>query len=481
MSGYPIQVGTQNGQRFVTALDAAYRSGIWLPEQSYAEAQDGTIWEKLRRDAVCNLAIDMRLNKVAGRDPRVIASSRAKEDERLAEVVEEAFGYLDNHTAARRNIACAIFRGRSYGYVNWRRVPLHVGGLATTMDWFVPVAIEDVDPRMIRFVPVRERIGETNEYAVDVYAEMWSMGASKWVRLTPELWQNFVSLKYQDEQGRLSQGRGLQDALYFYSYAKSIVLREGLQGLERWAQGTVLAKIDGLRTAGTGKSNAEQSAAWQTELQKMNGSHAIVLDKSDEVSVMETSGTGHQLVMSMMQYLDDAIVRAATGSLLPSGGGSGGSNARAEVEQGASEDLVTYDRALLDEAFTRDLVGQFMRLNRPQIAAAGLLGARRPSMRAGATDRKDPLRAAQVASTALQAGIKLRADEVYDQLGFTPPNDDDRARGNVIEAGPSAGGGWNPFGGNPSLSRSSGQMEGGRPEGGMPDLLERLRRTAAEA
>lgn len=470
-----FQHGTQPTERYARALDAIYRTGLWLPDQGYAEAQDVTTWEKLRRDPVCSVAIQTRLNKVAGKETRVLAASKEKTDQRLAGIVEAAFQHLDGHTAARRNVACAIFRGRSYGYVNWRRMELDVGAGLAPMLWAVPVAIEDIDPRMVRFVPERTQEAD-GSVKMDVYAEMWSIASGKWARITPETWQNFVSMKYEDEQARLGQGRGLIDALYFYAFAKGIVLREGLQGLERWAQGTVLAKIDGLRAASETKTNTNQVDLWSTAIKGMrSGGHELIFDKQDDVSVVETSGTGHQLVMSMLSYLDGAMVRAAAGSLLPSGGGgSAGSYGRAEVEAEQTEDLVQYDRAQLDEVFTRDLVGQFLRLNRPQIAACGLLGARRPMLRGANVKKKDPESAARVISTALQAGVKLRADEVYESLGFTPPTDEDTSSGNVIEGGAAVGGGgWNPLGGNPDFSRTA--------DASGPGLLDQLRRRAAAA
>ncbi|MGB0972966.1 MAG: hypothetical protein ACPGVG_18720, partial [Mycobacterium sp.] len=47
-----------------------------------------------------------------------------------------------------------------------------------------------------------------------------------------------------EPESALGRGDGVIEASYWFYYAKQIVMREGLQGLERWAQGWVIFKQD---------------------------------------------------------------------------------------------------------------------------------------------------------------------------------------------------------------------------------------------
>jgi len=457
-------------QTYVHQLDAAYRSGVWLPDQDYALRQDINVWEVIRRDPICFQAIEQRLHKVAAKD-WIVAPARetpSPADVAVAKIAEEWISAIDGFGAFRYNLAKGIFRARAFAYPEGERRPATFGGVAG--QWWCVDRIRDIDPRRIRYMPQATRQPDGSD-KIEVFAEMWSLERHGWVRILPDDWQMFVRFVYDDDEAQLGHGRGVLNALYFYHYAKGIALREGLQGLERWAQGIVAAKVKSLRETSAGNDTAAQVAEWLAVIEKMRSRHALVHDAEDELTVHETSGSGGQMVVQILSYLDSAIVRAATGSLLPSGGGSSvGSNARAEVESDTSEDLVQFDRACLDEAITRDLLGQFWRLNRPQLVLAGYAAAGCPKLRSNTLKREDPEKSARVANTLLQARVKLRQSEVYEKTGYTMPQPGDP----VFEGGSiPLGGGFNSLGGDPATSGPAA------PPSGNP-VLDTLRQRAAE-
>jgi hypothetical protein len=282
-----------------------------------------------------------------------------------------------------------------------------------------------VDRRRVRIVPEwSPGPGGGVRRHVSTFLELFSIVAEKWVRIENPEW--FVRHIYNDEEARLGHGRGLLEAIYFYSYAKQIVLREGLQGLERWAQGLAIVKIDGFRKGSKNKPNTAVATAWLDAIEKTKARHGLVGDKQDDISVEFPRGTGHQMVTEFLRYLDDAMTRLITGALLPSGGGENkGSLGRASVEEGKQEALVQYDRELLDEVLTRDLLGMIFRQNRANWVALGLGEAECPKFATVQEKREDAKEAADIATILIAGGVPLRKDEVYKKTNYTQPAEGD--------------------------------------------------------
>jgi phage gp29-like protein len=129
--------------------------------------------------------------------------------------------------------------------------------------------------------------------------------------------------------------------------------------------------------------------------------------------------------MSMLRYFDEAMTKVILGSIRPTGGGLGGSLARTEEEAETTSSIIQYDRSLMDDIITRDLVGLFMLRNKIQLESAGLGNAKKPKFKTSAEKKKDAKGSAEVIKIALESGIKLKAEEVYAKLEFTQPIEGD--------------------------------------------------------
>jgi hypothetical protein len=404
---------------YIWALQSAWDSGVRLYDPDVALVQDPAAGEKMRRDPVIKQAIHDRMTAAAGPDWIIEPATDRERDKEAASIVQDLLREIRNLDVARYALASAILDARSYAEIRGGRLPLAAGSSETLLEWWAPTRLKDIDPRRIRWVPSRDADG------VAARQEIWSIDSRAWHVIEDD--STLVQVVFDDTEGRLGYGRGLREALFHVWWAKGIVQREGLQGLERWAQGLPVVKIDVEANRGATETPQDVAARFLEVLRKHRARYGgIAIDREDELDLHEPGEAGARLVQSWLDYLDRVAIRLVTGALLPSGGGSDvGSNARAEVEDDTQERIAQFDRRVIDAALTDSLVRLVWRQNRENLVALGLGEARMPRFRTRQQRLEDPARNAETAKTLLEAGIDLRRDEVYAKTGYTPPVDGD--------------------------------------------------------
>lgn len=420
---YPLIQGRNfNSELYNRALSSAYRIWTRLYDPDYALSRDPDVWEKLRRDATITQSVDTRLHLVAGRNWHLEPFGDEEGDRKVASMIKDILGHIRNFTEARYELAQAIFRARSYAYIEGKP-EIRTFGDGKPRTWWVPYRLRDVDRRRIRYRPEHEFDKEGNE-TVKVIQEMWSV-----IRMQYEPFdkaEQFVKIVYRNEEARLGYGRGLMDSMYFYWWMKAIVWREGLQGLERWSQGILIGKIDSYREGSTAKANETIRDEMYESLHDMRSRHVIVVGKEDEIEVKEGGLAGHQMVMDFIRYMDEKLIALILGSTIPFGGGSGGgSYARAKVEESTTNSLIQFDRDKLDESITDDLVGLIWKLNYKNFVDMGCGDARPPKFRTQPDKREDPQGAASIITQLSSIGLPLKKEEVYEKVGFSAPSEGD--------------------------------------------------------
>jgi phage gp29-like protein len=419
-----IQGRNFNQDLYNRSLSAAYRVWTRLYNPDYAESREPDMWAKIRRDATISQAIEQRLNSIAARQWRVEGYSDDDKDQEAAGVVEDILKNIRHFNGARKLLACAVFRARSFAYIEGKNVTLALGEDKEHRNWWVPIRLRDVDPRRVRYRP-DYRTDENGDEKLSVFTDLWNVTRNEYLPMeNPEY---FVKVKYYgDEEGRLNYGHGILESLFFFFWAKGIIWKEGLQGLERWSQGIVIGKVDSFREGSTTKQNETMRDELFTALRDMRSRNILITDKETDIDVKDGGMAGHQMVVTFLKYIDEKILSLVLGSSLPYGGGdSGGSYARAEVEENSSEALIQFDRTKLDEDLTHDLIGQVWRMNRANFAALGLADANMPRFSSVQEKRQDPTVVASIISQMSAVGLPLRKDEVYDRIGFTMPKEDD--------------------------------------------------------
>lgn len=409
------------------ALSSSYRS-TYVYDPDFALAKDADIWEVVRRDPVIFSAIDRRAKGIVRPyhvEPPM--GSKEKSDKRMAAIVEDALGKISMFDAARRNLSNAAFVGRTYGYIEGELQECKLGD-ADKMDWWVPKKIRGIDRRRFHWETEWSKDGASKT----THLALMNTNSMKWERVTPEFRSALIEYTYQDTEDRVGYGRGLLEAIYFYHYMKTVTMQKVDQGIDRWANGIVIGKLDSMRNASTSKTNTDLTLGMKNLLREARSEHVIVMQDGDDIEVVETSGTGHEISMNFITHLEEGIERLVNGSLLPSGHSEGqGSRSRAQVEQNQSEAFYQADRQDLDEVLSRDLVNCFVKLNMKNFVKLGIADAAMPHIDSEQNKREDPVEAVQVAAQALQNGVPLIRQEFYHKIGWTMPEEGE----DVIEGG----------------------------------------------
>lgn len=428
-----------NADRYPQDLSSVYRN-VRVYDPSFALSRDPDIDEKILLDDVIAAGVAARKHKVAARTWTIEPASDDPLNKRAASVVEVILKKIHQFGHARFNLADAVIKGRAYGYISGGYQIARFGD-GKPRTWWVPTRIEDIDRRRFR------RMASNKDGTIRTWWEWHDTARAKWCEIQPEAARALITHVYDDDESNLGYGRGLMDSLFFTWRAKRVALEQGLQGLARWAQGLIVYSIDSLRDASVSKDNTSLVESAIEEINKHRSEHVLVKGKDDELEVVTGGMEGHQIVMDFIGYLDSCVTRLLMGSLLPTGGGSTvGSNARAEVEDDASEALIQFDRTLLDDTLSMSLVSLVWDLNRDNFAQLGLFDAERPRFSTTQERMADPEKSANVIKTLLDSGVPLKREEVYEKTGFSVPGDDDEVIEGHAPPAPSPFGMPSPFG-----------------------------------
>lgn len=455
----PLQVRSYQSDLYTQALSSIWMFYDRVRDPSYALAQDVDYWEVLQRDAKIKQGIIERLHAVAGPDWTVVPFNNSKEkaDITLARVCEELLKRIPHFADFRVRAAQAIFQGQSSHLICGKRKPVNIAGLGMRQ-WWLPTQLRHVDHRRFTIRPVRE---ERPDGTLRVRGELWMSTIPMYSHTGkppgPDAVRgdtapsailagyrkvehpgHFVRIVYGDEECRLGYGRGMFDSLYFYAWVKTVLMREGLQGVERWSQGIVVGKIDEDRVGEADTQTMEKERTKMLDaLTAMRARHVLVTGRKDEVEVITGGGEGYQIVQGMLDYVDDCIMAVCTGAVLmssKSNAGSSGSHARDEVGRETQRGVILYDRGKVDEDISTDLIGLVIRTNWRNLQSMGLAQAAAngaPQFKTVDPKHSDPdrgvARIAQLAQIATASGrpIPVRTDELYALSGFTPVTPDD--------------------------------------------------------
>ena len=442
----PLQQRSVTTDLYSHALTAIWEFWDRVRDPSYALSQDVDIYEIMLRDPKVYQIIQERLHSVAGPEWRCFPfnNARGEADKKRAQVAEDALHQIEHFPDVRIKAATAIFRGQSMQLITGKRVMLNLAGTGKRI-WWVPTKLKDIDPRRFTIRPIRSQ-REDGSWKVrgELYVStipMWGHPTADAGALANATLYNyrkvehpewFLRVIYGDEESRLGYGRGILDCMYYYHWIKQVVLREGLQGLERWAQGIVVGTLDpDAQGAPDTQGTDQQKAAMLDALGKMRSRYVYVQGKHDDVKVLTGGGEGHQMVEGWLRYLDDCLTAVGTGAVLASSGsnvGDAGSYARDKAGQDTQKGVVAYDKNKIDEDISTDLVTLFEQLNWKNIVQLGLADAGRPNFKTIEGKNVDPDAAAARFAQIGQAypGAKVREDEFYEGLDLTPVGDGDK-------------------------------------------------------
>jgi hypothetical protein len=449
-----LRVRNQAQQIYVRALSTAWRNGIQLHDPSLWLLRDPELEEKMLRDADIAHAIGYRRHLIAGRQwnltPRVDGSPRAPV---AVAVGAELLDGIKHFTQARLNLARAFFSGARFARIHGATRTLVIGD-GKPRTWWVPTRLEDLDKRMYRIVPTND--GET----ISAHWERWDIARQTFVPESLDDAAITIRHVYQDDQATLGHGRALREALGWWWYAKEHVFQETLQAVERFAQGILMAKIDGVRDADTGLPNTQLITEWRNVLEDLRARHVLVSDAADSVEHVSMNSEGWQLLHTVREELRSTIFTLILGANLTTSANEGGSYALAQIQENSTEALVQYDRETLEETLTDDLLGCVWFKNWANLAELGI-AEEKPRFAITQEKRQDPRERSEVAATLNGMGVELSLEDVLEQTGFRKPESGEEiierapepvdpfglTSGSPLPGSPPPSSGDNPFGG----------------------------------
>ena len=398
------------------SMSSAFRSA-YVYDPSFALARTPDVWEIVRNDVSFSASFERYSNNVT-KPWHVEAPKKSKEeaDQQYAGIVEDALGQIFDFDTSRWVLSEAAFLARRYAFIESERRSISLDG-TTEMDWIIPTFIKDVDRRRFRWVPT------FNDKAVRTGTKLsfWNSIVNQWQDVAPEFRSALIEYLWYNTEDRVGYSRGWLEPIYFAHYMKTNAIQKVADGIDRWAKGIWLVKLDGLRNSSIDKTNEALLAGAKTMIQTMRSDNIGVIENVDDIQVIESTGTGHEMGLSFADYWDNGVERLVNGSTRPAGlgGQKTGARAQSETEEDTSEAHYQPARDRIDAVINRDLVGWFISqpLNRQNLLKLGLEKAKRPVYH---TRQEKKLTIPDVIASAsmfLDRGMPLVEGEVYERCG----------------------------------------------------------------
>lgn len=409
-----LRVRQQSRERYVRDLHSVWASRTQVFDPSLWLQRDPNAEEKMLIDADIRGAIDHRRRLVAGKQWTLMPRQESGLKGDLAVAVgTRCLGKLRRFTMSRALLARAFFHGQRFARIHSAPFQMTIGD-GRSRTWVLPVKLEDQDKRVYRQV--------SPDGGVSAFWEKFDIPKSQWVSLGATESVGVINHTHDDEQASLGYGSALREALGWWWYTKAHVFSESTQAAERFGQGMLLVKVDGLKDAATSLSNPDLHQQHLDKWEEMRARHTLIMDKDDEVDVLDMSGQGHELLSGLRKELRDTIFTLVLGANLPTSASEGGSFALAQVQENSTEAIVQFDREALEETLSDDLMGFIWFQNHANLVELGIADEK---PRFNITQEKilDPKERAEVAAQASAIGLPLAKEELYEQFGFRKPEE----------------------------------------------------------
>ncbi len=457
-----LRVTNQSQLLWLRALSAAFRRHQ-LFEPSVWLSREPEIEDKMLRDADIAEAVNYRCALVAGRQWTLVPDDEAHENAELAvQVGTRLLKQIKQFTASRKLLARAFFHGQRLAFIHGESRTLTIGD-GQPRTWWVPTRLEDMDKRELRIVT--QPNSTTGE--IESRYERWNFARNDWRVLTEADRAHLIIHTYQDERGAMGHGRGLREALAWCWFTKVNVWAEQNRAMERFAGGLPVAKIDGLRDAASRLPNEEVVNKWLDVLNNARARHSLVIDKDDDIEIVNGSAEGWQMFQDAREALRTMVKTAVLSANLTTSADKGGSYALGEIQENSTEALVQFDREVMEETITDSVIACTWWRNWPNMVELGIHD-QSPRFNVKQEKKLDPKERADVAKVLNSMGVDLAKDDVYEQTGFRKPQEgEDVLKG---MAAPALGGGGPADGldGFMGLNPPPPEPEPGKPPGKAP-------------
>lgn len=337
-------------------------SGGYVQDPDPALAKDSLFWDKCDANASIRGARDFRRHLIAA--PRILLKPRTPRDAPLVPYVRALLARQERFDAMVFGLADAFCRGLVVGRMLGDFEEVDLLGDGNVRRYYLVKSVKI----MTRGRWQLQRVVEDGQ----VYYRwaLWDFELGRW-RAPPD--ENFyIFHKYQDSEDQL-YGRDLGAALYHLAYSDHILDEASLDTAERfgapWIKVTLNGEIGGHSTEGSAMpAFAGMASSVGSLIAKMRAKNFLVCDDRLKMELITADLRGADFIQKVREEIKNDIRILLLGSNLPTNATSGGSFALASVQDESTRRIVAFDRKLLGETISEQLVARLVMWNKPTLA-----------------------------------------------------------------------------------------------------------------
>jgi hypothetical protein len=390
-----------------------------INDPSHAIQVDPDIEAKMMRDGDIAFYFNFRKMLVAGTGFHVDPGTKKADEKQVARasLEQDLISCIDRFDESRRNLAYADMSGARAAQIQGEIVKANFGdGVVRT--WAVPTRLVDMAKEDFRFV----NKGHSSGFDVDIEQQVWSINRDGYDELKNT--QDYVLHRVGNSEEYAMYGHGLREALAYIWYAKSHLFQTMSETSDRYGQGWLKIKVEsgGIATdSAFPNSEVYRSAVERGEAMRQGG--VLVLADGEEAELLESKGTGFNMVLQHYNMLQEMTSRLILGAVLPTGGGDqgAGSLSRAETEKSSTQIIVGTSRRALEDSLSLHLMNWIAHYNRANFEEMGLASVPSGRIRIDDDDTLSAKESMEFYGQLLEKNVAMYADEFYEGIGVKRP------------------------------------------------------------
>lgn len=412
---------------YVRTVDRLLRgTGGAVLDPDVAIAKDPDFWRKLDSNPTVLGARSYRRHLIAA--PRLLLKPPTARDAPLVPIVRALLGRQQRFGMMLYGLADAAVRGLVVGRILGDFQEVDLLGDGNTRRWYVVKNVRIMDRGRWQIQRVVEGKEVYYRWAV------WDYEIGKWRAPADET--HYIFHKVSDVEDQL-YGRDLGAALFLLAYSDHILNEASLDTAERfgapWIKATLSGEIGGHSTEGSAmpafSSMASQLGAL---IAKLRAKNYLIADDRLKMELLTADLRGADFIAKLRDEIKTDIRILLLGSNLPTAATGGGSFALASVQDESTRRIVTFDRKLLGETISEQLVARLVEWNRPTLSTIPVgdgSGRTMADLEAPLVELADEevrdMQDRQMSLTiAREAKLRVRRSDLHDLAQFEQPEAD---------------------------------------------------------
>jgi len=395
----------------------------YILDPSFSYTRDPDYHRKVWREPVIAKAIWTRATNVVGGDWYL--EDADEESAPLTEVFKQLIGKCSRFQESLIHMAFAFFTGSEWCKIDPKFDAIDPLKMGSKDQWWFMQRLRPMDRSRFHL--------EFHDEEDRRYWE-WAIGNPILARtevIPPEEWHLYVRHVWLDWEHQYGYGWGIGDGMAVNWEIKQTLKRYLATGLERFAWPWIIVKTDEESepvTASLGASHVTDRLVFE-KIRKMRQAGILRMDTSDEITTLDMGTTGNQIILNAIDYIDKENVEYILGASAQVGGhgiqAQAGAYASDQVEADSSDAYMGYDRTVLDETCTEQVISRLSHFNQIPISRLGIAEngipysqMRPPKFHLGRKKRDDPMNALMEAQGIQQLGYKVDMGDLSERVGW---------------------------------------------------------------